>query len=399
MRISTKTYQLMWLNGFNQRQSEVADIQQQVSTGRRISTAADDPAGAAQTVLLQQSLDRMQTYTVNADTARRRLSLEENALSGATDALNRVRELVIQAGGASMTPESQAALAAEAREMLKSLVTLANSQDGEGRYLFAGNRVQTQPFTLSGDTVYYNGDDGIRSQRIGEDLTVAEGDAGSKVFGTIRSGNGTFSAEALPANSGTGIISSATVANPGAWVPDEYSIGFLSPDATNYVVVDGSGSLVTSGTFSPGDTISFNGIGIQIDGEPGGGDTFKITPSRHQDVFETVQNFIDAMESGSQGPANRAMTQNKLNASLMDLDQALLHLNALRSQVGTRLSAISEQADHNEELTLQLGQTLSTIRDVDYASAITELELQLTGLEAAQKTFLRTQSLSLFNFL
>ena len=47
MRISTKTYQLMWLNGFNQRQAQVADIQQQLSTGRRISTAADDPAGAA----------------------------------------------------------------------------------------------------------------------------------------------------------------------------------------------------------------------------------------------------------------------------------------------------------------------------------------------------------------
>ena len=74
MRISTKTLQLLWLTNFNQRQVELGEIQRQVSTGKRISTAADDPVGAAQMVLLQQGLDRLDSYRSNADTARRRLS-------------------------------------------------------------------------------------------------------------------------------------------------------------------------------------------------------------------------------------------------------------------------------------------------------------------------------------
>ena len=101
MRVSTKSFQLQWLNNFTSRQSELADIQRQVSTGKRVATAGDDPAGASQMIQLQEGLNRLDSFAQNADTARRRLSLEENVLSEAGDLLNRVRELAIQAGGAS----------------------------------------------------------------------------------------------------------------------------------------------------------------------------------------------------------------------------------------------------------------------------------------------------------
>ena len=133
MRVSTKTFQLQWLNGFNERQVELLDIQRQVSTGRRLATAADDPAGAAQVVLLEQGLSRLDNYSANAETARRRLSLTEGALDDTTSILNRVRELAVQAGGGTQTPESRASIANEARELLRSLLDVANSQGGEGR--------------------------------------------------------------------------------------------------------------------------------------------------------------------------------------------------------------------------------------------------------------------------
>lgn len=397
MRVSSKTYQLQWLSSFNQRQFELADVQRQVSTGRRVATAADDPSGAAQMILLQQGLDRLAGYQANAETARRRLSLAESALDDATGALDRVRELMIQAGGATQTPETRAALANEAREVLKTLVDVANSQDGEGRYLFAGNRVDTLPFVATGGDVQYQGDAGSRAQRIGDNRVIEEGDPGSRVFAAIRNGNGVFSVAPAGSNAGTSVFSQAVVTDRSAWVPDTYQVVFTAPDS--YEVQDSSGTAVASGSFTPGDTITFNGVGVTIDGEPATGDAYTVTPSVNQDVFQTVQNFIDLMDKGLFSPAGRAQVTSGLNAGLSDIDQALTNLNTVRGTLGARLSVIDQQAQNNAELDQQYTQTLSQIRDVDYATAISELEQQLLGLEAAQRTFARTRTTSLFQLI
>jgi flagellar hook-associated protein 3 FlgL len=146
MRVASNVYQMQWLASIQRKQAELAAIQQQTSTGKRVSTAADDPAGAAQALLLQQGLDRLTNFKSNADTASRRLSLEEVALSQGSDAMNRVRELAIQAANATQTRDSRSAMVAEVRELLASLFDTANAQDGQGNYLFAGNQVQSRPF-------------------------------------------------------------------------------------------------------------------------------------------------------------------------------------------------------------------------------------------------------------
>ena len=124
MRISTKSFQLQWLSNFNSRQVELTEIQRQVSTGRRIATAADDPAGAAQATLLQQSLDRLANFERSADTARRRLAIEESVLDKVTNSLDRVRELTIQANNGKLDQGSREAIAAEAEELLAGIVLL-----------------------------------------------------------------------------------------------------------------------------------------------------------------------------------------------------------------------------------------------------------------------------------
>ena len=397
MRVSSKSFQLQWLANFTSRQVELADIQRQVSTGKRVATAADDPAGASQIVQLQDGLNRLERYAANAATARRRLGLEESALAEAGDLLDRVRELAIQAGGPTQTTQVRQALADEAREIRRNLLDLANAQDGEGRYLFAGNAVRNQPFTNAGSSVTYNGDDGTRSQRIGDNRVVSEGDPGSSVFSAIRNGNGTFTVAPAAGNTGTAIYSAATVADAGAWPTASFTIAFTAPDA--YEVRDGGGAVVQSGAFSTGDTISFAGIGVTVKGQPATGDEFQVAPSTYQDVFTTVDRFIAAMESNLSDGASRAQAQSALNSSLLDLDQALDHLSTVRSSVGSRLAVIERQRENNEDLALEYTQTMSTVRDVDYASAISELEQQLIGLEAAQKTFVRTRSFSLFNLI
>ena len=75
------------------------------------------------------------------------------------------------------------------------------------------------------------------------------------------------------------------------------------------------------------------------------------------------------------------------------------NLERIRSQVGSRLNAMDSQENLNDAYSLQLQTTLSRLEDLDYAEAITRLEQQLTGIQAAQQSFVRIQGLSLFNFL
>ncbi len=397
MRISSKSIQLQWLADVYRRQAEMARVQKQVSSGLRVSTAADDPAGAGQIVTLRQGIDRLENYKANGEAVRRRLSLEENALSQFGDAVSRIRELAVQAGGGIQTTETRKAIAAEVRELLAGMIDTANSQDGEGRYLFGGNELGGEPVTMVNGSAIYNGDDGQRTQRIGDSRTISEGDAGSDVFFNIRNGNGTFYVIDGSANQGTGVFSSASVTNAGAWVPDTYTINFTAANA--YDVTDSLGNLVTSGTWTSGQTISFQGAAVTLEGAPAVGDTFAVRSSINRSPFATVSRFVAGLETESNSATGRADFQNLLNSTLMNLDQVELHLGNVRSSVGARLAAIDEQLSNNDDLSLQLESTLSGIRDVDYPRAISDLETNLTALEAAQKVFAQTRSSSLFDLL
>lgn len=400
MRIASTAYQLQWLAAIRRQQAELADIQGQVSSGKRISTAADDPAGAAQGLLLQQGLDRLENYGANAETARRRLSLEEGSLSQATDALNRLRELGIQAANGTQTPDSRSAITAEAREILTGLLNTANAQDGEGRYLFAGNLVQTKPFILSG-TVQYAGDTGTRSQRVADARTVQEGDPGSQVFMQVPAGNGTYTVDAAPGNTGSAFWSSATVTNGTPYAAGTYTVRFTVTGSTTTWQAESAGVPIAgaTGNYVPGQSISFQGATIEFQGTPANGDQFTVASAGFQDVFTTVQDFITALGTNTADNRGRAEFQNRINASLSNLDQALQHIGNVRSQVGARLATVDQQLDNNADVALELKRSLSALTDLDYASAISELEQQMTGLEAAQKAYARTQSLSLFDVL
>jgi len=393
MRVSSNTLRQVFLNALEMAQRQIVETQTQVSTGLRINQPSDDPIDAARIRELEASLSRLDQYQANGVIARNRLSLEEEALVGVVEHLQRVRELAVQGNNATQGLESRRAIAAELGERLDGLLSLANSADSAGRYLFSGFAENTQPFARSGGSVVYNGDQGQRSLQVSDGRFIAVNDPGSELFQRIPNGNGTFALAAAPANTGEGVLGAGTVTDPAAYVADTYTITFLTP--ANYEVRDSGGGLVVAATYADGDTIGFLGTEIQLDGQPAAGDVFTSTPSTSQDVFTTVQNLITALESG----ADDTLVQNNVGQTLQDIDQALGRAIEVRTDVGGRLGSLDGEAGLNEGFTVQLTETLSEIRDLDYAEAISRLSQQLVGLEAAQQTFARVQGLSLFRFL
>jgi flagellar hook-associated protein 3 FlgL len=398
MRVSNDTLRQVFLSSLEAAQRRAVETQEQVSSGRRVNTPSDDPVAAGRIAQLDASLARLDQYRANGVIARNQLGLEEEALASVIDNLQRVRELAVQANSDSLSTSDRLVIAKELRERRDGLLALANTTGADGHYLFAGYSENAQPFTNgAGGAAVYNGDQGQRVLQLSDARFVAVNDSGSQIFQRIPTGNGTFTLAAAGANAGSGVLGAGTVVNPSAWVRDTYAINFLTP--TTYEVRDSGGALVASGAYSPSQAIAFRGIQVDLDGAPAAGDSFTVAPSAKRDVFATVDALIAALETSPSSPPGRTQLHNKVGQLLVDVDQATGHMIDARSEIGSRIRAVEDEATLSEDFGLQLTATLSELRDLDYAEALSRLSQQMFGLEAAQQAYARTQGLSLFRFL
>ncbi|MGI9234910.1 MAG: flagellar hook-associated protein FlgL [Woeseiaceae bacterium] len=396
MRVSTIGAYSSGLSAMQRLQAALDHTQRQISSGRRILTPSDDPLAAARAVEIRESIGRLEQFDRNAGVANSRLSQEESSLGSINNVLQRVRELALQANNATQSVESRQLIAVELRQRLDQLVQIANQKDGNGNYLFSGNLDSTTPVTRMGAAFTYNGDQGQRFIQIGEGRQIADGDSGATVFFNIRSGNGSFATAPDPGNIGTGVLGQGSVTDPSAWDQDQYTVRFV--DQSNYEVLDSAAAVVSTGTFEPGDTVAFRGIEFSLDGQPEAADEFTVSPSPYQDVFSMVDQLATALEQNGSTPAAKAAFGNSVNAGLQNIDQAIGNILDVRIAVGSRLQAVENQIDSNGAFTLTYRDTLASIEDLDYAEALSRLSLEVTTLEAAQQSFIRTQSLTLFNY-
>lgn len=397
MRISTNLQFTQSLNALLARQAESFKTQLQLSTGQKINTAAQDPVGAGSIVQLDRARAELERFGANSNVLANRLNLAEVALTSTGDRLLRVRELAVQGFNGSQSPESRSAIADELEQQLEALFALANSDDGSGRYLFAGSQGSAVPFTPGPGGVVYAGDQVQRRVDVSPSLSVADVAPGSEIFLRVPTGNGTFAARPDPANAGTLVLGSAGLSGSTPWAPDSYRIVF--DGAGGYSVEDGSATVIATGTYTPGEAIEFGGVQLRFNGAPAAGDSFSVQPSPRQDVFATVQGVINALRLPSATPEQRAAQQNAFFASLEDLGAAQDQIIDARSKVGAGLNTLDRTTEERSAQVLSLSSTLSDIRDVNYAEAASRLSQQLLMLEAAQASFVKVQGNSLFNYI
>jgi flagellar hook-associated protein 3 FlgL len=287
-------------------------------------------------------------------------------------------------------------IATEIRSRAQELLDIANRRDSNGEYLFSGFSTQTQPFSRTGASVSYAGDQGVRSLQIDTDQRVADGFSGADLFLRIREGNGTFTT-ATGVHTGTGSIDSGHVSNPAAWVPGNYSVNFTS--ATTWEVRDSLANVVTSGTYSAGSSIAFNGAEVVVSGAPAAGDSFLISPATTKDVFSTLDELAASLEAGGSTLVSRSLVSTAVANGLTQLDEALGHIINSRAIVGASLNTVDSAANWRQQRGDDLEGAVGALRDLDYAAAISQMNQQLTGLQAAQAAYTRIAQLSLFNYL
>ncbi len=412
MRVSTHQMFQRAISGMLEQQARLSKTQEQIATGRRVVVPADDPAAAAQIVALQRELQMTEQYQKNTDTVENRLGYEEGVLQSVTESLQRIRELTVRGNNDTLTSQDRGAIALELREQLDGLVRLANSKDLNGEYLFSGYEVHTQPFAHDGRGGFtYAGDQGQRDILVGPRTQLGASHSGAEVFMAILNGNGTFVARAADTNAGTGVIGVGSVTAPAAYVEDDYTISFVTNAAGELGYrIDGVNSgqvtpvppadpALDAPAFVSGQSIGFAGMEVEIRGEPQPGDQFTVTPSEPEALFATVYQLASTLEQGGGQPADSARFHSDVNRLLQGLDNALGHIVDIRAEIGARLSTVDSQRNVNEDHQLRVNSLLAEVRDLDYAEAISRMNQELMTLDAAQKTYVKVQGMSLFNYI
>lgn len=398
MRIATSTIHARSVREMQNQQSQLSKTQNEVASGKRVQSPADDPVATTRILQLEQTQAALVQYESNGNSAETRLSLEEQALSDIQDVLSRVNELAVQANSSTLSQTDRESIATELEELSSELLNIANRQDSNGEYLFSGTKTETEPFALDGSgSVAYYGDQSARRLQIGSSQYVQDGHSGYEVLMDIPSGNGTFTMAANDANTGTGVIGSGSVVDMSAWVSDTYDITFTT--ATDWEVTDSSGNVVTSGTYTSGSVIEFNGVQLSISGTPAAGDSFTVAPSTSEDMFTTLNNLIAAVSAPQDTEVAQAEFQNAIAALQTQLGEAEDHILGVRSEVGARLNTIENAAGARQTYSDVLTTTLSELRDSDYAEAVSRLSQQEVSLEAAQQSYATIAKLSLFDYL
>ena len=157
-RISTGMMYSQSVSLMLSKQSRINHLEQQIATGSKIVSAKDDPVGAGTAVGLDRVAAGLEQLGKNANNVQNRLGLQENALAQANELMTRAVELSIQANTPVPGGTDLKAIASELKSIQDNLLSLANSKDGSGRYLFGGSSDADAPFLKSGGTVVYGGD-------------------------------------------------------------------------------------------------------------------------------------------------------------------------------------------------------------------------------------------------
>lgn len=187
MRVSTQQQYLNTIDRMQNSQTTLAKLQEQISTGKRVSQPSDDPSVAAQSIRLDRELAAIEKYQANIKVAQNRLDLEETQLDSMNTAIDRLNEIAIEAGDGTNNDANLKTLSTEIRNIVDLLAGYMNTQDAQGEYIFAGNKGFTQPYTTDGVNGYtYNGDNGQREIQIAENLYLASGDSGQELFESVR---------------------------------------------------------------------------------------------------------------------------------------------------------------------------------------------------------------------
>ncbi|KZX54869.1 flagellar biosynthesis protein FlgL [Halioglobus sp. HI00S01] len=398
MRISTVNMYEQSIASMNRQQGELLRVGQQIATGRRVVTPSDDPQASAKAVGISQAIGVIEQYSGARATARNSLSQEESVLSSVSDALSAAKTLMLQGINGTLQNADRLSVATELQAVFETVLGQANAADGNGRFFFGGFNDGAPPFFDDGlGNIVYVGDTNERTQRVDNSRLMSVADSGDQVFLRVTPGSG-YVAEADSANTGSVVFKGPGVIDPTD--PDygaNFSVAFVDMAGELGVSINGA----PPSLYVDGAAITFGGLSLELRGVPEIGDSIDVGPAEtmNTDVFQTLNKALAVLRQPVSTEADRAALNNTLNTVMRELDNSLDNVLTVRASVGGRLNELDIIDSVAASRSLGYQTNLSQLVDLDYNEAVADYSLRQVGLQAAQRSFVDINGMSLFDYL
>ena len=422
MKVSTKLFNQQQVQKFSKLNEDIQSLQNKISTGKNILQASDDPIGAVELSGLQQVSERYNQYSKNANNAINRLNIADNALQAVTSLMIRAKEIAIQAANDTFGAQDREALALELVEMQEEMLNIANSSDSSGAFIFGGYHTNNQPFEKNIDGVIeYKGDRGTNSVAVSETRMVGTTLDGGSVFMAVKSGESVapmFNVlediiNSVRTAAGSVVEAKATGKatlkiennNPGNY---QFSLSDNSSTANISVDLPGddlSGLVTAINSSGLNITATLSSNTITLEDSQNGPITIKDLQIEGIDKSQKEpKSFLtfDAIDGSNNSLGNPQVIYDKnqtIQNRLDDIVSVNEHIANQKAIIGARTNSLNRQIDLLAQRSIAINKDMSDISDADLAELVTELQSQITSLQASQQSFVKISNLNLFQFL
>jgi len=427
MQVSTKLFNDQQIRQFGKLTEDIQQKQEKIASGKAILRASDDPVAAAQLSAAREQEQMLTRFEDNAYKAQLRLDASDKVIQESMSVMTRIAELATQARNPGYDGFSRRAILTEVSALKDTLVDLANTRDAYGQSLFSGFRTDEDAFVRNLDgTVSYNGDRGVHTVQVSENVTVSTAIDGESAFGRIETVNGRKSVFEIVEGVMASIdplreINELATADRAAQI----SLELPSQNQDWAFTLKGSlGAVKIEATLAKGgeenlaDAINAKadqtGVSAEFDSRTGkitlteaSADTIVVQDIEieGQDMANNETDyhmrFIRVDENGKEVGAARILTDEDqlLGRGIENVLNSIDHLSIQQAVIGAQMSKAAIQEDVLQSRKLAVTKDISAMGDADLAKLVTELQSQLTNRDAAQQAFAKIGQQSLFDYI
>jgi flagellar hook-associated protein 3 FlgL len=399
------------LSNIMNRQSSLANLQENLTSGKKVVRASDDPTGAAQAERAITRLARIQTDQRALDAQKNSIAQAESTLGDVNDALQSFRELAASAGNASYSTLERKSIAAQLSGFRDQVFALANRKDTNGLPLFSALGSALAPFVgpqgLPQDYTFA----GQPGQAASNEVSIPYALDGDRAFMNLPSRDGVFNVTLTTVAAPPHEIRTSGVAltNPALVSGSAYTISITGVDTTTvpgtttvtYGIAENpnvTGPFAGSASY-PSNTAAniavtaIPGLSVSILGAPAVGDTIAVDP--RPSVFSVLDDAI--RDIGNATDSNAAMQA--VGQALNNVDIGMSRISSVRGQAGDLLNRADKIASNQDKRSIQVEGDRSRAEDLDMVKGVSDFQNQQTGYQAALQSYAQVQKLSLFNYI
>ncbi len=360
------------------RQSALVGQQDNLTSGKRVLHASDDPTSAAQAERALTRISRIATDQRALDAQRNSITIAESTLGDVNNALQQFRELVVSAGNGSFANSDRKTVALQLTGLRDQILSLANRKDSNGSPLFGALGSTLAPFVGPASTAPDYTFNGLPGQSPSAEVSIPFSLDGDSAFMLNTARDGAYNVTTTPVNAQ--LRTGAPALTPPTPVTgSSYSITIGIVDSTT---VPGTTTVTYGVTESP-----------NVTGVPTGSDS--ITVSASPSLFSVLDDAIrDIGNANNNTSASQAVSQ-----ALANLDIGMGRVSAIRGQAGELLNRADRISDNQGKRAVQVESDRSRAEDLDMVKGLSDFQNQQTGYQAALQSYAQIQKLSLFNYI